>query len=272
MNIEPITNAFDGQPPAFELLAQQNGFRFWLASDLAKSLGYETTEPIQKALNKALAVCMMLNIDVAENFQSIATGKVPEAKLSRFACYLTVMNAEIRNPLVSRAQAFFAGLADAYWEVVEQNAEVDRMHARGEISAHEKLLAASAKHGGVEDYARFQNAGYVGMYNMSLWKLKTYKRFEGAGSLLDRMGREELAANLFRLTLTESKIRNESIKGQMHLESAAEKVGRIVRNATFEATGQMPERMPLSGPISDTKKSIKETQKAFRKLDKPSGK
>jgi DNA-damage-inducible protein D len=262
-------NAFDGEPPAFELLAQQNGFRFWFASDLAKALGYQSTEPLQKALNKALAVCMMLNIDVAENFASIAPGKAPEYKLSRFACYLTVMNADTRNPLVARAQVFFASLANAFWEAMAQHDEVDRLHVRGEISQHEKSLAGVAHKSGIQDYARFQNAGYVDMYNMPIWKLKSYKRFQGEGSLLDRMGRDELAANLFRLTQTEAKIRNDGIQGQQNLETAAETVGRIVRNTVLQISGQAPENLPLSPPISDTRKSIKATQRAFKKLDKP---
>lgn len=268
MDIVTSENAFDGEPPAFELLAQQNGFRFWLASDLARSLGYENTAPLHKALNKALAVCMMLNIDVAENFTSLSSGKEPEYKLSRFACYLVTMNADIRNPLVARAQVFFANLANSFWEAMQQHSEVDRLLVRGEISQHEKSLASVAKSSGVEDYAKFQNAGYIGMYNMPIWKLKNFKRFEGSGSLLDRMGRDELAANLFRLTQTEAKIRNESINGQQNLETAAETVGRIVRNTVLQISGQAPENLPLSAPIGDTKKSIKATQRGFKKLDK----
>jgi len=261
-------NAFDSDPPAFELLAQENGFRFWMASALAQALGYEDTSHLHKALNKALAVCMMLNIDVADNFTSIATGKYPEYKLSRFACYLTVMNADIRNPLVARAQVFFASLANEFWEAMHQHDEVDRLLVRGEISQHEKSLAGVAHKSGIQDYARFQNAGYLGMYNMPIWQLKTFKRFEVSGSLLDRMGRDELAANLFRLTQTEAKIRNDKITGQTNLEEAAETVGRIVRKTVLEISGQAPENLPLSPPISGTKKSIKATQRAFKKLDK----
>lgn len=263
------TTAFDGDPPPFELLAQANGFRFWLASDLARSLGYPTTADIQKALNKALGVCMTLNIEVAENFTSLRAGREPEYRLSRFACYLTVMNADVRNPLVARAQAFFAALADAFWQSMAQQEEVERMVARGEISHQEKSLAGVAKRSGVEDYARFHNAGYVGMYNMPLWKLKHYKRLPNDAMLLDRMGREELAANLFRLTQTESKIVHDEVKGQQELERAAETVGRIVRNAVLQVSGQAPENLPLAGPIAETKKSIKATQRAFKKLDKP---
>lgn len=269
METTPPLHAFEGDTPAFELLAQENGFRYWFASDLAKALGYETTAEIQKALNKALGVCMTLNIDVAENFTSLRSGKAPEYKLSRFACYLTVMNADPRNPLVARAQGFFAALADAFWESMQQQEEVERMVARGEISEHEKSLAGTAQRSGVQDYARFHNAGYVGLYNMPLWQLKAYKRLPRDAVLLDRMGREELAANLFRLSQTEAKIVHEGIHGQQPLETAAETVGRIVRAAVLQISGQAPENLPLAGPISETKKRIKATQRAFKKLDKP---
>ena len=264
--------AFDGEPPAFELLAQENGFRFWLASDLAKALGYESAAEIAKALNKALAVCMMLNIDVVENFTSVAAGKAPEYKLSRFACYLTVMNGDVRNPMVAKAQVFFASLANAFWEAMQQQDEVERLVVRGEISQHEKSLAGVAHKSGIEDYARFHNAGYVGMYNMPIWKLRNYKRLNSDAVLLDRMGRDELAANLFRLTQTEAKIVNDRIRGQANLETAAETVGRIVRNAVLQISGVPPEQLPLASPIADTKKSIKATQRGFKKLDKPAKK
>lgn len=182
------------------------------------------------------------------------------------------MNADVRNPLVARAQGFFAALADAFWESMQQQEEVERMVARGEISQHEKSLAGVAKRSGVQDYARFHNAGYVGMYNMPIWKLKNYKRLDNNTVLLDRKGRDELAANLFRLTRTESKIVHENIHGQQALETAAETVGRIVRNAVLQISGLAPENLPLAAPITETKKSIKATQRGFKKLDKPSKK
>lgn len=267
-NISLIT-AFDGETPAFELLAQQNGFRYWMASDLAKALGYDSASNIGNALNKALGVCMTLGIDVGENFNLITPGKTPEYKLSRFACYLTVMNGDVRNPLVARAQAFFAGLANAFWESMQQQGEVERLAVRGEISQHEKSLAGVVHQSGITDYAKFQNAGYMGMYNMPIWQLKKYKGVSADTALLDRMGRDELAANLFRLTQTEAKIVNDKVRGQQNLESAAETVGRIVREAVLKISGHAPENLPLGEPIGQAKKSIKATQRAFKKLDKP---
>jgi DNA-damage-inducible protein D len=261
-------NAFEGDPPAFEQLAQQNGFRYWTASNLAKALGYDSTERIVNAINKAIGVCMTNNFSVAENIECLTQGKRPEYKLSRFACYLTVMNADVRNPLVAKAQGFFAALADEYWQSLNQNIEVERLYERGEISKFEKSIASTAFNHGVQNYAHFQNAGYLGMYNMPIWDVKRYKNSPQEGSLLDRMGGDELAANHFRLRMTEAKIRNEAINGQQPLENAAQTVGQIVREATIKALGRTPESLPLSLPITDTKKRVKATQKAFLKLDK----
>jgi DNA-damage-inducible protein D len=262
---EMEVNAFEGDPPPFELLVQENGFPFWTASSLAAALGYEDVSKLRNAINKALAVCMQLGIDVAENFAHLPGGF--DYRLSRFACYLTVMNASTRNPLVAHAQGYFAALAESFWKAMQQDAEVDRLYTRGELSEREKSLSSVAKSHGVESYGRFHNAGYLGMYNMPLWKLEKHKKFHGKGPLLDHMGRDELASNLFRLTQTEAKIRNGGIHGQRSLEDAAESVGRIVRETMLKISGQRPEDLPLASPISDTRKSIKATQRGFKKLD-----
>jgi|TergutMp193P3_1026864.scaffolds.fasta_scaffold38606_1 DNA-damage-inducible protein D len=265
-------NAFEGNPPPFELLAQENGFRFWSASNLASALGYADISLLRKAINKALSICTMLDINVAENILQLTQNGKLDYRLSRFACYLIVMNANIRNPMVARAQAFFAGLAESFWKAMHQDTEVDRLVVRGELSEREKSLAGVAKRGGVENYARFQDAGYIGLYNMPLWKLKIYKGFTGKEPMLDHMGRDELAANLFRLTQTEAKIRNERIRGQQSLEDAAETVGRIVRKTIEDISGQTPEDLPLVNPIAHTKRSIKSVQRGFKKLDKKANK
>ncbi len=255
--------------PNFEALALENGFRFWLGSALATSLGYETSASLKKAINKAMTVCLTLNIPVNENFLQIESNQDKnDFKLSRFACYLTVMNADVRNPLVARAQAYFAGLAEAFADYNKAEA-VERVLVRGEISEREGTLSATAKTHGVENYAYFQNAGYRGMYNMNLSNLKNFKGM-GAntkGTLLDRMGKDELAANLFRITQTEAKIRNEAIRGQSNLEKTAETVGKDVRDTMIKISGQKPEELKLEQSIVDVKKGIKLTHKELKKID-----
>ncbi len=131
----------DDDRMSFETLAQENGFRFWLSSSLAHALGYEDSASVKKAINKATAVCVTLNIPVQENFQSYESpSDKNDLKLSRFACYLTVMNADVRNPKVAKAQAYFAGLAEAFSTLLSQAQGVERVLVRGEISEREGTL------------------------------------------------------------------------------------------------------------------------------------
>ncbi len=256
--------------PSFESFGRENGFRHWLGSELAHMLGYGDLDATRKAINKAMTVCMTLNIPVIDNFQQIETAEDRhDFKLSRFACYLTVMNGDPRNEKVARAQAYFVGLAEAFSQYLQEAEGVERVLIRGEVSEHEKSLSGIAHQHGVENYAFFQNAGYRGMYNMNLAALKVHKGLKTPGSLLDFMGKEELAANLFRVTQTEAKIRKDRIMGQKPLENVAEAVGQTVRKTMIEISGNRPERLPLHQDIREVRKGIKKTEKELAKLDKP---
>lgn len=259
---------YEDESTSFEAFARENGFRYWLASELAGMLGYSDMEATKKAVNRAMTVCMTLNIQVAENFQQFESEhEKNDFKLSRFACYLTVMNGDTRNPKVAKAQAYFVGLAETVRQYIQEANSVERVLIRGEVSEREKSLSSTVHQHGVENYAFFQNAGYRGMYNMNLSALKASKGLK-SGSLLDYMGKEELAANLFRITQTEAKIQKEGIQGQTLLSKAAESVGRDVRAAMIKISGTTPESLPLANNISDVKKGIKRTQKELLKLDK----
>lgn len=260
---------FDPAQTNFQKLGRENGFRHWYGSELAFMLGYEDLEATRKAINKAMTVCMTLNIPVMENFQQIESEHDKhDFKLSRFACYLTVMNGDVRNERVAKAQAYFVHLAEAFQDYIQQADGVERVLVRGEVSEREKSLSGTAHKHGVENYAYFQNAGYRGMYNMNLAKLKDYKGLKARGSLLDFMGKEELAANLFRITQTEAKIRNENVSGQKHLERTAEDVGREVRDTMIRISGTRPEALPLEANIEEVRRGIKRTHKELHALDK----
>src|SRR5262249_40625920 len=133
-------------------------------------------------------------------------------ELTRFACYITAMNGDPRKPEVAAAQVHFAGMAEAVRVLLSDPDHVHRIRLRDELAQSEKALSGVAKSAGVvaERYGLFHNAGYMGMYNMSYNRLKEYKGFQGTGTLLDFMGRQELAANQFRVTQTEAMIRNEN--------------------------------------------------------------
>lgn len=255
----------------FESLGRENGYRHWMATDLAKCLGYDDYSTFRNAINKAMVSCASLNIPVDENFSAATREvdgiKVQDFKLSRFACYITAMNGDTRKPKVAAAQAYFAVMAESFRQYLEDANDIERLTVRGEITDREKSLSGVAKSAGVDNYPFFQNAGYRGMYNMNIGQLKAFKHTPDAKkSLLDYMGKEELAANLFRLTQTESRIKNQGIRGQTPCENAAESVGRSVRATMIATGGSKPENLPLEADIGTTKKNIKQTHKGFKKL------
>lgn len=266
-------NPFHREPdrPGFETMCQQNGFAYWWASDLCLMLGYDDISKFTKAINKAMTVLQGLNIPIVDNIvqeRRTVGGKVfLDYKLSRFACYLAAMNGDVSKPEVAKAQGYFVAHAELCRVSIEQAAAVDRVTVRTEIANHELTLSGIAHSAGVENYAFFQNAGYRGLYNRNLRDIRIIKGVPDNRSPLDFMGRTELAANLFRVTQTEEKIRRESVRGQKPLERAAESVGREVRASILRVGNLPPEQLPAAEDIQKVKKNLKSTHKGFKKLD-----
>jgi DNA-damage-inducible protein D len=258
--------------PGFEALGQNNSFRFWWASELAKVLGYEHSNSFRKAVEKAMIALSSLNIPIFENVlqeQRVVDGKtITDYKLSRFACYLAAMNGDPKKPAVAKAQAYFIAWGEACRLCLEQSDGIERVTVRAEISEHERTLAGTAKMAGVAHYGLFQNAGYRGLYNMDLWQLRRTKGVPENRSPLDFMGKTELAANLFRVTQTEEKIRAERIHGQSSLERTAEDVGRKVRRTMIEISGTRPESLPPTEDIKSVHKKLKTSHRAIKKIDR----
>lgn len=152
---------------------------------------------------------------------------------------------------------------------LEQADGVERVAIRGEISEREPTLSGTAKLAGLVEYGLFQNAGYRGLYNLDLWQLRRRKGVPQGRSLLDYMGKTELAANLFRVTLTEENIRAERIRGQKPLERAAKEVDREVRHSVIKHSGKRPEDLPPAEDIKEVHKKLKPSHREIKKLDKP---
>jgi DNA-damage-inducible protein D len=239
---------------------------YWWASHLMTMLGYPNMKSFQRVLDRATKAFVSLNIPHYDNIMvesRIIDGVVEQDfKLTRFACYLAVMNGDPKKPEVAKAQSYFAQQTRKFELYIQGNVEIDRILIREELADGNKSLASAAKDAGVMNYAAFQNAGYRGMYNMESWRLEK-KRKVKKGKLMDNMGRTELAANLFRVTQTEERIINKGIKGQRSLEQTHYNVGKEVRTIVRKNVGRSPEDLPQEKQLPEIKKEIK---KGYRNM------
>jgi DNA-damage-inducible protein D len=268
-----IGSYFDVENPVFEDSYHENGQAYWYASEFIHWLGYKEYTPTMTPINKAMTVCISLPaIITADHFREdvrfLEGRQIKDFKLSRFACYLVSMNADIRKPQVAKAQAYFAAFTASVQEYVKSQEDIERVPLRKEITESANALSSTAHRAGVIRYDYFNNKGYMGLYNMPIHKIKKMKGIPDKDTPLDYMGAEELGANIFRLTQTNAKIKREGIRGQEPLELAAFQVGQAVRNAIQETGGTMPENLPAKVNINKIKSEIKKTSKKLDKADK----
>lgn len=256
---------------SFEDFKNQNGITFWWASELMLMLGYEDIKVFNKVIEKGTKALMSLNINHYENIiyveREIEGKKCPDFKLTRFACYIVAMNADSRKQEVARIQAYFAEQTRKFEVYLQGNDDMDRILFREEIKEGNKSLFSSAKQAGVEDFAKFNNAGYLGMYNMMNFQLAKKRNCDN-DKLLEAMGRTELAANLFRITQTEERIKSRKIQGQRALEQTHYDVGKEVRKIVIDNTGKAPEHLKQEKEIPDLRKELKVGFKEMKKIDK----
>lgn len=265
-----LINSNDDKGLSFEDFKQENGITYWWASDLMKMLGYPTMKSFQKVLDRATKAFVSLNIPHYENIVAIQRdlegNLTQDFKLTRFACYMVVMNGDPKKMEVAQAQAYFAQQTRKFELYIENNQEIDRILIREELTEGNKSLNSVIKKAGVNDYAKFTNAGYLGMYNMPIWKLEQ-KRGVKKGKLLDNMGRTELAATLFRVTQTEERIKNKGITGQANLEQTHFSVGKEVREIIQKNVGKNPENLPQEKELPVVKRNLKDGYKKMLKED-----
>jgi DNA-damage-inducible protein D len=265
--------AFDLQ--TFENAAKDNGVRYWDAQQFMTALGYESWASFQKVLNRAIASCAQLGINIADVFIPITViddhAKVINSyKLTRFACFLVSMHADAKKPQVAEAKIVLAALADALIQERIDGGALERLEIREELKGGETIMSGAAKAAGLEptQYGIFKDGGIRGMYNMSLRELVAYKRAPGEKPLYDYMGKTELAANLFRVTQTAERIRNQNVRGLTALTNAAQAVGAEVRSVMLKSSGVAPESLALEEDIHSVKKRIKDAHKEMKRLDK----
>lgn len=257
-------------PLSFEDFRQENGSPYWWASDLMAMVGYKNMGGFNKVVARAIKACLTLGISQYDNFtpvnREVKGEKIQDFKLTRFGCYLAVMNGDPGMPAVAKAQMYFVETTRKFELDVQGSEDFDRLGIRDEIKQGHTALNSAAKSAGVQDYARFMNAGYRGMYNMLNVDLAR-RRGVDSKSLFDHMGRIELAANLFRITQTEARITTRNVKGQLELEKTHFDVGREVRDMTTDNSGVPPEQLPMSRELPDIQRELKRGARKMLKAD-----
>ena len=256
----------------------ENGQECWYARELSKVLDYKDFRNFELTIFKAMENCKKRGNNISDHFGeftemvpigSNAKRKVSSYQLSRYACYLIVLNGDASKKIISLGKTYFA-VKTRQQELIENfddlTEDKKRLAIRNEMIAHNKSLAEAAQMAGViepRDYAIFQNKGYQGLYGgLTMRDIHARKGLKKTQKILDHMGSTELAANLFRATQTDEKLRKENITGKEAANRTHYEVGKKVRQTIKELGGTMPEDLPTP------EKSIKQIEREQKKLTK----
>jgi len=247
------------------------GNPYWYARDLVGILDYSRWENLLPVIEKAEIACNNSGVFSNNHFlrkqEMVEIGSGAKAKrenmvLSKYACYLIAMNGDSNKPQVATAQTYFA--AQTHAQEVEQvlTDQQRRLLLRNRVKDANRKLAGAAHEAGVIKYAVFQDAGYKGLYGgLGRDDIKKVKGIAQADDLLDCIDREELAANEFRITQTEAKLKRDAIRGEQKAIDTHFVVGSKVRRAIEEIKGTMPEKLPAAPSIKKlADKQAKETK------------
>lgn len=266
----------------FESIKHVNEYdhEYWEARELQKALEYTEWRNFSKVIDNAKNACKNSGNDVNSHFvevdKSLNTGlgvrTIADYHLSRYACYLIVQNGDPRKDIIALGQTYFA-VKTRQQELIENYDKLTddqkRLEIRHQMKEHNKSLVDAAKNAGVEtslDYAKFQNYGYMGLYGgETAQEIHERKGLKKSQKILDYMGYEELAANLFRATQTEAKLRRDNVKGKENANATHFEVGAKVRQTIKDLGGTMPEDLPT--PDKSIKQIEKEQKKNITKKD-----
>ena len=246
-----------------------DGNEYWYARELQKVLEYKRWDKFFNVIESAQVACSISNNNVLDHFSQVGKmihlgkggqRKISDYKLSRYACYLIAQNGDSRKKVIALAQTYFA-IQTRKQELLEEEynsltEDEKRFYQRDLTKKGNYSLNQTAKKAGVKDLARFHNAGYKGLYNGETANdIAKRKGLRYREDILDNMGSEELAANLFRITQTDAKLKRDNVDNEYTANSVHFEVGKKVRNTIKELGGTMPENLPTPD------KSLKELEK-----------
>lgn len=240
---------------------------FWTARELMPHLGYENWQNFEVAIARAKESSKNAGQKSDEHFLLVSvksTGGRPgmDYTLSRYACYLIAQNGDPRKEEIALAQNYFVIQTRRQEKSQEMIEDHKRVVLREEMKKHNQNLAEAADNAGVKNYGTFQNYGYMGLYGgLGAQEIHKKKRLQKSQKILDHMGSEELAANLFRATQAEAKLTRENIQGEGKANNAHYEVGKKVRGTIKELGGTMPEELPLADGIGKAQTRLKKVDK-----------
>jgi DNA-damage-inducible protein D len=253
---------------------------FWFARDLAPLLDYQDWRNFLQVVEKAKIACERSAHPVRDHFGEVtkmvvlgsgAKRAITDYTLSRYACYLIVQNGDPSKLVIANGQTYFA-LQTRRQELGDDKAfasmseDQRRLMLRGELVHHNKALSAAARDAGVAttlDYAVFQDHGYKGLYGgLGAKDIHSHKSLKKSQKILDHMGSTELAANLFRATQTEEKLRRDRVGSKRQANQTHFEVGSKVRQTIHELGGTMPEALPTP------ETSIQQLERQKKRLEK----
>ena len=250
------------------------GNEYWLARELQSILQYTEWRKFNGVIDKAKIACELSGYKVLEHFvgadKMISLGKggqreVPDYKLSRYACYLIVQNADPKKEVVALGQTYFA-IQTRKMELTEREyssltEEEKRFYQRNLTKKGNYSLNITARNAGVKNFDRFHNYGYKGLYNgETADDIAKRKKLRYREDILDNMGSEELIANLFRISQTESKLKRDNVNSESKANQVHYTIGKNIREVIAKNGGTMPEDLPTPD------KSLKELEKENKKL------
>jgi len=244
----------------FEKIKHINEFgkEYWEARELQKILEYSQWRRFNNVIEKAKIACHKSGYNVLEHFADIgklskrannAKTLIKDYKLSRYACYLITQNGDSRKSVIALAQTYFA--------IQTRKQEISEKEYNLLIEEEKRFYQRSlTKKAGVKNFDKFHNAGYKGLYNGETANdIAKRKGLRYREDILDNMGSIELATNLFRITQTEQKLKNDNVQGEISANETHYNMGRDIRKFIIKQGGTMPENLPTP------KKSLKELEK-----------
>ena len=251
----------------------ENGIEFWYARELQKVLDYKEWRKFENVIQKAIMACKNTCISEVDHFVgadkmvqigSGAERKQKDYKLTRYACYLIAQNGDSRKKVIALAQTYFA-IQTRKQEISEKEYSLltedeKRFYQRNLTRKGNYSLNQTAKNAGVKNFDKFHNSGYKGLYNgETADDIAKRKGLRYREDILDNMGSEELAANLFRITQTESKLKRDNISTEKEANTTHYNIGKNIREVIAKNGGTMPENLPTP------EKSLKQLEKESKK-------